>query len=412
VTARQAIAAACVAALLLGACSDDDSSTPATSTSAAAASTTTAPTTTGDAVPTSTTPPTTETTVPLDDIRVQLQTIAEAEAPIAMTTRAGTSTVYIAERAGRVRALDVSTGTLSDPLVDISDDVSTNGERGLLGLAFSSDGGRLYLSYTNNDGDSRLDELTVTGDTVDLASRRTLLGVDQPASNHNGGDVHFGPDGMLWYGLGDGGGSGDPFQNAQNTDTLLGSILRIDVNGRTAGEYSIPADNPFVNGGGRPEIWLFGVRNPWRFSFDRATGDLWIGDVGQNAVEEVDLLPAPDRGRGANLQWPLREGFREFRGAAPGGSVEPVHDYGRGDGSCSITGGYVYRGAAVPALRGVYVFGDYCEGTVRALRVSLAGTDAVKLDAAADDLVSFGEDSTGELYTLGLDGRIARIVPA
>jgi glucose/arabinose dehydrogenase len=343
---------------------------------------------------------------------VRLEPVANADAPTALATRAGTANVYIAEKKGRVRVLDLTSGAIGDPIIDISGEVSANGERGLLGIAFTPDGGRLYLSYTNAAGDSRLEEVVMSGDVADMATRRTLLAVDQPAPNHNGGDIKFGPDGMLWYGLGDGGGGGDPFGNAQNLDTLLGAILRIDVNGRAAGEYSIPPDNPFAAGGGRPEIWLYGVRNPWRFTFDRETGDLWIGDVGQNAVEEVDVLRAPDRGRGANLQWPLREGFRRYSGDAPPGSVAPIHDYGRSDGSCSVTGGYVYRGQAVPALRGVYVFGDYCEGTVRGLVTTLAGVESRGLGAQQANLSSFGEDTTGELYTLGLDGAISRIVAA
>jgi glucose/arabinose dehydrogenase len=343
---------------------------------------------------------------------VGLQTVATADAPIAMATRTGTPNLYVAERAGRVRVLDPASGALSGAIIDISAGVSTNGERGLLGLAFSPDGGRMYLSHTNAEGDSRLDELTMAGDTPDLTTRRTLFAIDQPASNHNGGDIRFGPDGMLWYALGDGGGGGDPHGNAQNVDTLLGSILRVDVDGRGAGEYSIPPDNPFSAGGGRPEIWLYGVRNPWRFSFDRATGDLWIGDVGQSAVEEVDVLRAPDRGRGANLQWPLREGFRRYAGDAPPGSVDPIHEYGHGDGSCSITGGYVYRGQAIPDLRGVYVFGDYCEGTVRGLFTTLAGVESRRLGARQGNLASFGEDAAGELYVLSLGGTISRIVAA
>jgi glucose/arabinose dehydrogenase len=348
----------------------------------------------------------------VQEVRIALQTVANADSPTVLATRAGTTALYVGEKTGRVRVLDPVSGTLSAAILDISGDLSTGGERGLLGLAFSPDGGRLYVSYTNAGGDSRLDEIAMNGDVPDLATRRTLLGVQQPAPNHNGGNILFGPDGMLWYGLGDGGGGGDPFANAQNVETLLGSMLRIDVNGRGAGEYSIPPDNPFAAGGGRPEIWLFGVRNPWRFSFDRATGDLWIGDVGQNAVEEIDVLRAPERGRGANLQWPLREGFRRYSGDAPPGSVDPIHDYGRRDGSCSVTGGYVYRGQAIPALQGVYVFGDYCEGTVRGLFSTLVGVESRGLGARKGNLASFGEDSAGELYVLSLDGTISRIVPA
>jgi len=344
---------------------------------------------------------------------VRLEEVARVEAPTALALRAGTNLAYVAERAGRVRPIDLATGTVGDPIIDISDDVSVSGERGLLGLAFSPDGSRLFLSSTNADGDSRLDAYDISGDTPDLASKRTLLAIEQPASNHNGGDIKIGPDGMLWYALGDGGGGGDPFGNAQNTDTLLGSILRIDVSTPDR-DYAIPADNPFVNDGGRPEIWLYGVRNPWRISFDRETGDLWVADVGQNTVEEINVLRAPDRGRGANLQWPLREGFRAFAGDAPSGSVDPIYEYGRDDGSCSVTGGYVYRGRAIPELVGAYVFGDFCEGTVRALFSDVGRVVERSLGANAGTgvLASFAEDADGELYTLGLDGRIARLVPA
>ena len=398
-------------------CSDDSNdTTPATDAptgnSSTTESTTSSPPTT-TATPTTTAVPA-PAPLPSGEIRVRLQPVAQARAPIAMATRAGTANLYIAERAGRVRILDPATGALSDPIIDIGFDVTTDSERGLLGLTFSPDGGRMYLSHTNRGGDARLLEYTMNGDTPNLDSRRVLFAIADPASNHNGGDIKFGPDGMLWYAQGDGGGSGDRFGNAQNLDTLLGSILRVDVNSRSAGEYGIPADNPFVNGGGLPEIWLYGVRNPWRFSFDRATGDLWIADVGQNTVEEIDLLRAPERGRGATLQWPLREGFRRFSGEAPTGSVDPIYEYDLSGGNCSVTGGYVYRGSTIPALQGAYLFGDYCEGTVRALFAGANRAEERSLGANAGQgtLASFGEDTTGELYTLSLNGSISRIVPA
>jgi glucose/arabinose dehydrogenase len=345
---------------------------------------------------------------------VGLDRLVTARSPLALATRAGTDRLYVAERAGRVRVLDPVSRTIGPAILDISRDVSSNGERGLLGLAFSPDGTRLFVSFTNARGDNRLDEYAMRGDEVDTASRRTLFSIAHPAVNHNGGDVLLGPDGMLWYGLGDGGGSGDQYHNAQNVDTLLGSILRVDIGSRAAGEYGIPPDNPFAAGGGRPEIWLFGVRNPWRFSFDRETGDLWIGDVGQSTVEEIDLLPAPGRGRGANLQWPFREGFRRYAGQPPAGSTDPIFEYGRANGECAITGGFVYRGRAIPSLRGAYVYGDYCEGTIRALFTGPNGVESRSLgvNAGAGSLVSFAEDSGGELYVLSINGPISRIVAA
>ena len=398
------------------ACSDDTSdTTPATDPTTAPSSD---PSPTSPGTSTSAAPPTTvgaaPAPLPAGEVRVRLERVAQTRAPIAMATRNGTTNLYIAERAGRVRVLDPATGVLSEPIIDISFDVTTDGERGLLGLTFSPDGSRLYLSHTNRGGDARLLEYPMDGDTPVTGSRRVLFAIEDPAANHNGGDIKFGPDGMLWYAQGDGGGSGDRFGNAQNLDTLLGSILRVDVNSRSAGEYGIPPDNPFVNGGGLPEIWIYGVRNPWRFSFDRSTGDLWIADVGQNTVEEINVLRAPDRGRGANLQWPLREGFRRFSGEAPSGSVDPIYEYDRSGGNCSVTGGYVYRGAAIPALQGAYLFGDYCEGTVRALFEGPNGAEEISLGAnvGQGSFASFGEDTAGELYTLGLDGAISRIVPA
>jgi glucose/arabinose dehydrogenase len=318
-----------------------------------------------------------------------------------------------------VRTVDPTTGAVSDPIVDIHTETSTESERGLLGLAFSADGMTLYLSFTDRNGDTRLDAVPMTAptsSTVNLAGRRTVLFQKQPYSNHNGGNVVLGPDAMVWFGLGDGGSQRDPNNNGQNTNVLLGKILRIDPSKPTAtAGYSIPADNPFLSGGGAPEVWTVGLRNPWRFSFDRATGDLWIGDVGQSAYEEIDQLSAATgRGRGANLQWALREGTHQLKGAAPDGSTAPVHDYGRDDGSCSVTGGYVYRGTAVPALQGVYLFTDYCEGSLRVLVPDGQGGSTAKkvgISLGKGDIASFGEGADGEIYVLGLtSGSLRKIV--
>jgi glucose/arabinose dehydrogenase len=311
-------------------------------------------------------------------------------------------------------------GAASDPVVDVSGDVEASGERGLLGLAIAPDGGHLYLHYTNRSGDTRLVEYPLDGTTVDVAGRRELLALDQPFPNHNGGQLSFGPDGYLYLGLGDGGAAGDPMGAGQDTDNLLGKVLRIDP---SAGDpYAIPEGNPFADGGGAPEAWLYGVRNPWRFSWDRETGDLWIADVGQDEFEEVDHLPASSldgqgvgAGRGANLGWNEMEGFEPYEdGTAPPGHVPPVFAYSHDEG-CSITGGYVYRGEQLPFLDGVYVFGDYCTSDLWGLRLDADGVAAERLDLGIDlgqnQLVSFGEDADGELYVLTNSGTLYRLAP-
>ena len=211
------------------------------------------------------------------------------------------------------------------------------------------------------------------GEEADMSTRRRLMDVPDFASNHNGGDLAVGPDGFLYFAMGDGGGGGDPEDTGQNPDDLLGALLRIDPEaGSAAGPpYAVPDANPFKNGGGAPEVWAYGLRNPWRFSFDRATGDLWIGDVGQDAFEEIDLLPrASGGGRGANLGWSEMEGVEPYEGGRePPGHVRPIFTYGRDGGGCSVTGGFVYRGAAIPPLQGTYVYGDYCIGELRGLLV-------------------------------------------
>lgn len=411
---RSLVATFVALGVLAAACSGDDTSATHTSTATTAVITSTKAPSSGSAGSGSgSAAPAVPTANGVRATKVKLVTVATATAPLVLANRSGTDTRYIAERAGRVRELKAD-GTLGATILDISKDVTTDFEKGFLGLAFSPDGSKLYASYTDGASNTRIDEFIMNGAVVDVVSRRVVLEVDQPAGNHNGGNIMFGADGYLWLGLGDGGGSGDQFNNAQNLDTLLGDMLRLDPSGRGAGAYSIPADNPYANGGGRPEIWLSGVRNPWRWSFDRATGDLWIGDVGQNAYEEIDRLPAPTLGKGANLQWPLREGNHKFRGDSPAGSTAPVFEYDRTGGACSVTGGYVYRGQAMPGLAGAYLYGDYCEGTIYALVPSGDGCQRVSLGISAgkSSLVSFSEDSAGEIYTLSLGGTISKIVAA
>jgi len=357
---------------------------------------------------------------PLDGIEITATPVAQVDSPTALVVRPGSETMYVAERPGRVRPVTVAgtgpdrTYQVGDPVLDISDDVVADGERGLLDIAFSPDGGTLYVHYSlAPSGDARVAAYTMAGDEVDTGSYRELLAVEDPFPNHNGGEMEFGPDGYLYIALGDGGGGGDPEGNGQDTQALLGKILRIDPASPSDGqEYGIPADNPFADGaGGRPEVWLYGVRNPWRFSFDRANGDLWIGDVGQNEWEEIDQLQAAaGGGRGANLGWNEVEATHPFEGGSnPDGGVLPVFEYSHDEG-CSVTGGVVYRGAAIPGLGGAYLFSDYCQGDVRGLRVRDGQvTEERTFDAHIDQLVSFSEDAAGEVYALSLLGGIYRL---
>jgi glucose/arabinose dehydrogenase len=271
----------------------------------------------------------------------------------------------------------------------------------------------LYVNFTDVDGDTRVVAYAMAGDRADPSSRREVLFVDQPYSNHNGGNLVFGPDGYLYIGLGDGGSGGDPHGNAQSLGTLLGKMLRIDPRPADGAPYRIPADNPFVTTpGARPEIWAYGLRNPWRYSFDRATGDLWIGDVGQSAWEEVDRQPASSTG-GENYGWNVREGSHPYAaGGSPPGAVDPVFDYSHSDGGCVVTGGYVYRGAAIPDLVGTYVFADFCLGKIEGLRLDGDQVVHEQLGVAAGPVSSFGEDAQGELYILSLAGGVYRLAPA
>lgn len=397
-----------------------------------------APVTTLPVPPSSTT--TTEPVADLNGVAIELDELGVFDQPTDLAARAGDPALYVTERPGRIRRIEITTTTRRragsttpvtsqtfqverTPVLDIVDDVVVDGqEQGLLGLTFSTDGNRLYITYTGTDGNQHLDELEMGSERPDSSTRRELLVVPDFASNHNGGDVVFGPDGFLYWGMGDGGGAGDPQDTGQDPSDLLGSLLRIDPDvapeDRESGTaYAVPTGNPFAGGGGAPEVWAYGLRNPWRFSFDRRTGDLWIGDVGQNEVEEIDFLPAePDgsgAGRGANLGWSEVEGDRPFDGGtAPEGAVPPIHTYGR-DNGCSVTGGFVYRGRRIPALAGVYLFGDYCQGEVRAL-VQRDGevVDERGLGVQAGAISSFGEDADGELYVLSLDGPVYRIVPS
>jgi len=403
---RRTAAVLCLVAVAAAGCGGDDDSEGLTAT------TTTRPTTTSGDAPASTAAP----VPPLADVNVTLTEVTEADTPMALVARTGTDTLYVAEREGRVRPL--TGGSLAEPIVDISDEVVTSVEQGLLDIEFSADGATLYLHYSvAPDGDTRVISYPVSGDAVDTDGRRELLAVEQPFDNHNGGDIEIGPDGYLYVALGDGGGGGDPEGNGQDTQALLGKILRIDPAATTGDDYGIPADNPFADGAaGAPEVWVYGARNPWRLDFDEATGDLWVADVGQNAFEEIDLLPAADgAGRGANLGWNEMEGAHPFEGGSnPDGAVLPVFEYDRSEGGCSVTGGVVYRGSAIPGLVGAYLFTDYCDGRLRAIRAAGGQTVDERTfdDVSGNSLVSFGTDAAGEVYVLSLDGAVYRLDPA
>jgi len=340
--------------------------------------------------------------------------------PLYLTAPAGDFTrLFVVEKTGGIRI--VKDGVLlPDPFLDLTAQVSSGNEQGLLGLAFDPEyatNGRFVVHYTDLAGNTALSRFQASADPdrADPASEQVILTATQPAPNHNGGQVVFGPDGFLYLGLGDGGSSGDSEGRGQALTDLLGSILRIDV--RTGGPYTVPADNPFVgNPDARPEVWSYGLRNPWRVSFDRANGDLYIADVGQSQREEIDISTAADGGgRGVNYGWSIMEGSQCFgsSGCDPAGLTLPVLEYGHREG-CSVTGGYVYRGGAIPALQGHYFYADFCQGWVRSFRYAGgAVTDETSWPTLrpGGPIVSFGEDSAGELYVLQAGGGVFRIVP-
>lgn len=321
----------------------------------------------------------------------------------------GSGRLFVIEKVGRIRIIQDGQ-LLETPFMDIVERVGSDGnEQGLLGMAFHpsyTENGFFYVNYTDNNGDTVIARYQVTADPnlADSNSEVGLLFVDQPFRNHNGGGLAFGPDGYLYAGLGDGGSAGDPNGNGQSLDTLLGKLLRLDVD--SAEPYAIPADNPFGN-----EIWAYGLRNPWRFSFDRANSDLFIGDVGQGNWEEIDYLPAGTPG-GTNFGWDYLEGTHPFEGTPPQDAqlVPPVAEYNHGEG-CSVTGGYVYRGS-MPEWNGIYLYGDYCSTTVWGLIRSGEGWQNQVLFGAPGSITSFGQDEAGEVYIVTDGGQVLRLIPS
>jgi glucose/arabinose dehydrogenase len=379
----------------------------------------TAPPPTASAVATSSERPSAGPTPP-DPGHLRLRLVADGlSRPIGITSAGdGSGRLFVNEQGGRIRVIQPDGTLRPEPFVDLSDRILPGGERGLLGVAFHPDfahNRRLFVHYSRaGDGATVLSELHASADLqfADPASERVLLTVTQPFANHNGGQLAFGPDGFLYLGLGDGGGGGDPFGNAQNPDVLLGKILRLDVDGPHASrrQYALPPDNAFGPEGpqpdmGAPEVWAMGLRNPWRFSFDRSTGDMYIGDVGQSSWEEIDRQPAAAPA-GRNYGWNEVEGFHCYQsGCRRSSFVDPIAEYGHDpSGGCSVSGGYVYRGTAQPKLVGVYVFGDYCSGRIWTLQVD-AGRHEPRLVLQTDLQISaFGEAEDGELYVADVRG--------
>lgn len=322
----------------------------------------------------------------------------------------GSSRMFLVDQAGRIRILE-NGRLLAVPFLDITDRVGRSGnEQGLLGLAFHpgfKNNPYFYVNYTDRKGNTVIARFQASGDTADPASEKDLLHVHQPFQNHNGGRVVFGPDGYLYLSLGDGGSGGDPYGNGQNTNVLLGKILRIDVD--HGDPYAIPSGNPFTTGGGKPEIWAYGLRNPWRFSFDQKTGDLYIADVGQSAWEEVDF--APGNPPGLNYGWNYYEGDHHYAGTAPAGLnlIFPVAEYSHAEGGCSITGGFVYRGA-MPQWQGIYLYGDYCSGKIWGLLTPPGnGSQPKLLFETRESITAFGQDPVGEVYFAGRGGTVYRL---
>ncbi len=354
----------------------------------------------------------------IDGVAVDFARVGEGfERPVAIAPLPGDGRLVVVEKTGTIRFLD--DGAPGAVFLDLKGLVSTGNEQGLLGLALDpgfAETGRFYVNYTDTEGDTQIAAYTASNGVADAGSAKILLSIDQPEANHNGGWIAIGPDGLLYIAMGDGGGGGDQhgeIGNGQDKDALLGKILRIDPN--SGDPYAIPADNPFAQGGGAPEVFAYGVRNPWRNAFDGDT--LYVADVGQGAWEEINALSLGEA-TGANLGWRTMEGRECYPAEAmcvQGSMVMPVHVYGH-DAGCSITGGLVYRGAALPAVQGRYFFADWCSGVIEGLR--LENGEATALVNTADELGGvgnvngFGTDAEGEMYVLNDDGTILKMVPA
>lgn len=402
-----------IAGVLLAACSGDEASPRTDASALPTASAVPSTTVAGSAGPASTGPIGNPVPVSVDpnvDPTAQLEVVAGVPLALDLSWRPGDDRLYLATQNGTVLAISNGQPRL---VLDITKQTAAQGERGLLGLAMDPKLPLAYVNFTNLDGDTVVAEFAVADDgSFDRGSQREVLTIKQPYANHNGGAIRFGPDGFLYIATGDGGSGGDPERRALNLDDLLGKILRIDPHASGGQPYTVPADNPFAGGGGKPEIWSYGLRNPWRFSFDRTTGDLWIADVGQGEIEEVDVSWAvAGAGKGINFGWSAFEGSKRFNeDQSTEGIIPPIYEYTHDEGGCSISGGVRYRGTAIPALAGWYVFSDYCRSTIRAVQIT---------DQAAGRVVDLGESSQvagisqgpdGELYVLSLEDGLVKLV--
>ncbi len=338
-----------------------------------------------------------------------LTKVATADSPIAVIWHPMTRAQFVVEKTGTVRMLAGKPLALLDAALDITDDVSDGGEQGLLGAAFSVDGSLLYVNLTNTDGDTEIREYAWRNNAADASTKRLLLTIDQPYSNHNGGHIVVDSEGLLWIGTGDGGSGGDPENRAQDLDSLLGKMLRIDPRPTGSKPYGIPAGNPFAKDGGRPEIWAYGLRNPWRYDIDATGKRLFIGDVGQGKYEEVNVVSL--NRPGANFGWKLREGKHAFEGGKkPTGAVDPVTEYSHSDG-CSVTGGVFYTGKSLRGLAGRYLYGDYCKGWIASVgqRTSGGAWQSRKLGVSLANLSSFNTAPDGEVWVTSASGTVARL---
>jgi glucose/arabinose dehydrogenase len=421
---RRSGVALAVAMLLIG-CSSPSPSPAASASSAGAPSIGASEAASPSVAPTlAQTPTPAATPQPRGPDRIALELVtAGLSDPIGIVNAGdGSDRLFVQERDGRVRVVEANGSLRAAPFVDLTDRVGGGGERGLLGLAFHPDferNRRLFVYYSRvGDGAMVVSELTASTDLAraDPAGERALLTVADQYANHNGGQLAFGPDGYLYIGFGDGGGGGDPLRSGQSTQTLLGKILRIDIDGAVAAgkQYAIPARNPYAAGGaspggGLPEIWAYGLRNPWRFSFDRANGDLYIGDVGQGDWEEINRQAGTSPG-GENYGWNAYEGNHCYSSCQGVTAVPPIAEYNHQFG-CSVTGGYVYRGSRQPLLVGVYLYGDYCTGTIWTVPSGVAAPDVRIVAATSLQISSFGEGEDGEIYLVDLGGgSIYRVV--
>ena len=418
--------------LLVAACGadadvDDDSfgsgqpattdSSPVTTTAEPNTDASTAPSTSSTPEPTTTPVPSTSSTPadPLPEPTIALFEIGTFDQPVDAATRPGFGEVYVAEQPGRVVAV---TDLSSDVVLDIADLTEARGEQGLLGLAFHPTDDLAYVNFTDNGGDTVIAEFAIDPATglFDRDSYREVLTIDQPYTNHNGGQLAFGPDQLLYVGVGDGGSAGDPERHALDLSSRLGKILRIDPRADGDEPYTVPADNPFVgDAAADPTIWAYGLRNPWRFSFDPVTGDLWVGDVGQGDFEEINRSTGTDRrnaARGVNFGWSAFEGFERFNDdQSAAGAVAPLFVYDHAGGRCSVTGGTVARGDTVADLAGWYLFGDYCSGQIWALDPTAPPSEPRVVELATlSEVVAITSGPEHEVYAVSNGGTVVRFI--